>query len=245
MGATILQASSKSEFQILKFLKGGSYRLVYQAVRKSNGAEYALKLFRRKIDGASTTLKELKELAKKDIGFMHGMQNVVSAHVLRMITSGVDRKLGLYQILDPCQYDLLDYFQKLQEELGSKSDLVDKKVKGSPLSEEHLRFCLYMLSNDLAALHGARIIHGDLEPQNVMVKFGRSSESNSMPASKDILLKIGDFGFSKKLGSNEQKLIAETGIGSILYMDPEIPGHCLSKDGKVEYNEKANVWSLE
>ncbi|KAF8472626.1 kinase-like domain-containing protein [Kalaharituber pfeilii] len=71
-------------------------------------------------------------------------------------------------------------------------------------------------------MRGKTVIHRDLKPENVFL-----DENNSV--------KLGDFGLSKMLASEQQ--LAMTYVGTPLYMSPEL-------FSDTPYNLKTDIWSL-
>ena len=71
-------------------------------------------------------------------------------------------------------------------------------------------------------MHGNKIVHRDIKPQNVFVD-------------SDMNLKVGDFGISKLLDYTAQN--CQTSAGTPSYMAPEMVE---SQD----YSFKADIWSL-
>ena len=77
----------------------------------------------------------------------------------------------------------------------------------------------------LEILHSENIIHRDIKPDNLMID-------------KQGLIKLIDFGFSKKLDNN-QNLRTLTKCGTMGYTAPEI-----LSDSKEGYGIKADIWSF-
>ena len=73
----------------------------------------------------------------------------------------------------------------------------------------------------LLALHSKQILHRDIKTQNIFIKEG--------------VLKLGDFGISKALASEDQ--MAQTKCGTPYFMPPEVCKGC-------PYDAKADVWAL-
>jgi serine/threonine protein kinase len=65
----------------------------------------------------------------------------------------------------------------------------------------------------LVALHGQRIMHGDIKPHNVFLT----------KADDGFVAQLGDFGLSRKVGSEEEGVPSEGGTPG--YMAPEMVGH--------------------
>lgn len=70
------------------------------------------------------------------------------------------------------------------------------------------------------ALHSKQILHRDVKTQNIFIKNG--------------VLKLGDFGISKKLAGDD---LAETTCGTPYFMPPEVINH-------FPYDAKADVWAM-
>lgn len=86
--------------------------------------------------------------------------------------------------------------------------------------EEALEFFVQIL-HAFQTLVKSKIMHRDFKLANVLKHDG--------------VIKVGDFGFAKLLGSEDET--AETILGSPLNMAPEILDH-------KPYNSKADIWSL-
>ena len=74
----------------------------------------------------------------------------------------------------------------------------------------------------LKEIHKNNLIHIDLKPDNIFL-------------TADLKVKIWDFGISKQL--NNVNKYAQTQVGSLIYMAPEIIN-------KKKYNNKVDIWSL-
>ena len=74
----------------------------------------------------------------------------------------------------------------------------------------------------LEEIHSKKIIHRDLKPENIFL-------------TKELQLKIGDFGISKQIKNINE--YAKTQVGTLSYMAPEII------KGE-NYNNKVDIWSL-
>ena len=105
---------------------------------------------------------------------------------------------------------------------GDLMQLIEKKKPNQHLKETIVTDFIKQITKGTAYLHNKKIIHRDLKPSNIFI------------SSKN-LLKIGDFGISKK--HNNTMSMANTLVGTTIYIAPEIYGG-------MPYNEKADVWSL-
>lgn len=80
------------------------------------------------------------------------------------------------------------------------------------------------ISFGMRYLHSHNIVHRDLKPENILL------DENLYP-------RISDFGFSKFLNGELSQNLMKTGVGTPLYMAPEI---LLAKD----YNFKVDIYSF-
>lgn len=88
-----------------------------------------------------------------------------------------------------------------------------------------INYCIFsQILQGLKYIHHNNIIHNDLTPKNIFLKY----EDN-------IIIKIGDFGLSKKY--DENMIISEDNYGNILYMAPEY------KNNKI-ITSKLDIYSL-
>lgn len=119
--------------------------------------------------------------------------------------------INFYETENDC-YIVLEYSKS-----GDLKTLLERKKK---LPEELVQLYTKQISEGLKYLRSKNISHRDLKPANILVN--------------DDNIKITDFNFSRKLLDMD---LAETAVGSPLYMAPEIlQGH--------SYTSKSDLWSL-
>ena len=92
-------------------------------------------------------------------------------------------------------------------EKPEKGDLFKYICSKGRLSIEEATFMYYQIVNAVQFLHKNKIVHRDMKPENILL-------------TKDYIVKIGDFGFSKFYKSDEDKLA--TNCGSACYASPEV-----------------------
>ncbi|KAG7166799.1 serine/threonine-protein kinase Nek1-like 1 [Homarus americanus] len=101
------------------------------------------------------------------------------------------------------------------------SRLKEQKTKGEAFEERQVHCWLLKLCLALKYIHGRKILHRDLKPQNIFL-----ADTGSV--------KLGDFGLARVLEDSSRAL---TCLGSPAYMSPEvIRGEA--------YDAKADMWSF-
>lgn len=105
---------------------------------------------------------------------------------------------------------------------GDLSQFIEKnKQINLPLKEDLIWSMFLKITIGLATLHKSKILHRDLKALNIFL-------------TKDLDIKIGDFGVAKIL---TQTGFAKTVIGTPYYLSPEL---C----DELPYNDKSDVWAL-
>eukprot|EP00494_Astrolonche_serrata_P033732 UN34001 len=118
-----------------------------------------------------------------------------------------------YLIQEYCNFKDLGYLIK------------DRAKKKKHLSERLVWRIFEQCLNALCYMH-PKFLHRDLKPQNIMLSKGTGGQ---------IIVKIGDFGLSRKLSTNT--VYAQSRVGTPYYMSPE---QILAQG----YDDKADIWSL-
>lgn len=116
--------------------------------------------------------------------------------------------------------DELNYYLVL--EYCSLGTLLELRKNREHFSNEEIKHFILQTSNGIAYIHSMMIIHGDIKLANIFL-----AENNQV--------KIGDFGFSKKIDSADTKIIQVSGTPN--YMAPEI------FDSK-GYSFSVDIWAL-
>jgi len=126
--------------------------------------------------------------------------------------------IKLYEVFDePTNYFLIT-------ELISGGELFDRIVTKTCYNEKEARDVCKILFEAMNYCHDRNVAHRDLKPENLLLV----SRDNNMQ------IKIADFGFAKKV-SSEQCLLTQCGTPG--YVAPEILRG-------VAYGTKADMWSL-
>ena len=64
-------------------------------------------------------------------------------------------------------------------------------VKRNDLSDDEIIYYFSQIINAFKYIHSKNIIHRDIKPENIMLK--------------DLVIKVGDFGFAKTVGEQEKQ----------------------------------------
>lgn len=104
----------------------------------------------------------------------------------------------------------------------SGGELFDRIIEVHNFNENQAAKLIEQILSAVSYLHKHSIIHRDLKPENIVF------ESKD----KDSLLKIIDFGTSKKISKNEK---LKSRLGTAYYIAPEVLAQ--------SYNEKCDIWS--
>ena len=111
----------------------------------------------------------------------------------------------------------------IEMEYANGGSLYEKLAYQKELfAEEQVKWYLYQIASALDHIHSYDIIHRDIKTMNIFM-------------TKTDLLKIGDFGISRVLESNDG--FAESVVGTPYYMSPEIVQGAT-------YNHKTDVWAM-
>ncbi|KAJ8288833.1 hypothetical protein COCON_G00014920 [Conger conger] len=112
----------------------------------------------------------------------------------------------------------------IELEYCNGGNLYDKIIqqKGKLFTEEIVIWYLYQIASAVAHIHKAGVLHRDIKTLNIFL-------------TKTNLIKLGDYGLAKKLGS--QFSMAETFVGTPYYMSPEL---CQG----VKYSFKSDIWAM-
>ena len=115
-------------------------------------------------------------------------------------------------------------------ELINGGELFQKICRERHFSEKTSAKMMYDIISGVAYLHSKGIIHRDLKPENLLL--------TSLEA--DANIKIVDFGFAEKCGSDDKLTKC---CGTPLYIAPEVLNAGLYKTGP-PYGLSADIWSL-
>ena len=146
--------------------------------------------------------------ALREISILRNLRHENIEKIIDVITT--DTKL--YLVLEYMEYDLQTFYNKLStENLTNYS------------SEELTKIFLKQILKGVDYCHSKKIVQWDLKPQNILVN-------------KDLVIKLGDFGLSRKLSFEKKPYTQE--VLSLWYRAPEL------LLGSNIYNESIDIWSI-
>nr|POF26276.1 serine/threonine-protein kinase rad53 [Quercus suber] len=183
--------SGGEKYNVVGMIGKGAFATVYQLATKSEGTLYAAKELEKR--------KFVKNgiLDRKLDNEMQIMKAISHPNIVRYVDYQ-DHANHLYIIMEFVQCgDLQHYLQHngpLSEDLGRKMSL---QILGS-----------------LAYLHGKKITHRDIKPDNILI-----ADMNP----KSFSVKLSDFGLSKVV--KDQDTFLKTFCGTLLYCAPEVFPH--------------------
>jgi len=103
-----------------------------------------------------------------------------------------------------------------------KKYIKEHKSQNKLIEKDKIFGFILDICEGLKEIHSKNLIHRDLKPDNLFL-------------TKDLKVKIGDFGIAKQLNNSNE--YANTCFGSLLYMSPE-------QVRNYQYNNKIDIWSL-
>lgn len=101
---------------------------------------------------------------------------------------------------------------------------LEQAIKTKFFSGVQIVLAVYQIAEGMRYVHSQKVVHRDLKPTNILIGCDGS-------------IKIGDFGISKLISTEEQSSMT-AGVGTQKFMAPEII------DENDKYNEKVDVYSF-
>ena len=210
-------------YDLGKVIGNGGFGIVYEGMEKKTKELRAIKVINlNKIEKAYIESQISKPLDKE-------INDLKNEFEIMKKFSGYENSVKGYEyflnqnnfviIMELCDKSLEDWlFDKYKQ---------NERKRG--FNNEEIYKILIQLNKIFKAMEENQIVHRDLKPENILVKFIDD---------KNFLIKLSDYGCSKRLEIfSSKKMITTQGVGTILYMVPEIIN-------KEEYNFKCDLWSL-
>ncbi len=99
--------------------------------------------------------------------------------------------------------------------------------------QERKTLIMTQIAEGLEFLHGLRIAHRDMKPENILIQ----QEAGAQP----ITVKLTDFGLAKFIPLHAKTSVMHTKIGTHTYMAPEFWD---SVHGRIEYHKNIDVYAM-
>lgn len=175
------------DFEISQVLGQGSQATVYAG--KYQGRPVAVK----RLIGAGNAVAE-KEIKHLMLGDDH--ENVIRYH------AKVTSPMFTYIVLDQCDATL-DSF------MDSKRNFNTGRIAEQDFDPHD---ATSQLISGLEHLHALKLVHRDLKPQNILVKYSKTLHPNAKPAKPRYL--ISDFGLCKKIEDAQGSVFNHTNVNT-------------------------------
>ncbi|XP_040888269.1 cyclin-dependent kinase 15 [Toxotes jaculatrix] len=190
-----LQFGAAQSYLSLEKLGEGAYASVYKGISRINGQLVALKVIRMKTEeGVPFTAIREASLLK---GLKHA--NIVLLHDI------IHTRESLTFVFEYVQTDLAQYM--IQHPGG--------------LHSHNVRIFMFQLLRGLCYIHGRRILHRDLKPQNLLISYLGE-------------LKLADFGLARSKSIPSQTFSSE--VVTLWYRPPEV------LLGSTDYSTALDIW---
>ncbi|VDD93802.1 unnamed protein product [Enterobius vermicularis] len=182
----------------------GGFGSVFRGVETTTGKPVAIK----KMPKAKLKENELKV-----------MKAVSSRFLVALIDICMDTSEYMYIIMELCDTDLEQHLRF--------------RTTGGHLSSNDLRLLIDNVTRGYHALYESNIVHRDIKPQNILVKYDPLRQGFQSA-------KITDFGISRILSEEQNQSLCNI-AGTFFYMAPEVGANILTT---TEYNYEIDMWSL-
>lgn len=143
MGNKLKGTEVRKHYEIKETLGSGSFAVVKRAIRKSDKAEFAIKVIKK----AKLNPEELA-VVHDEVDIMHQIKHENCVHLYEMYES----KKKVYMVL----------------EILTGGELFDRVVAKGSYSEKQASDLIKSVANAIKYLHGIGIVHRDLKPENLI-----------------------------------------------------------------------------
>jgi len=189
-----------NRYEILEEVGIGGMATVYKAKCNLLNRFVAVKVLKDEFSKDAEFVKRFRAEAQSAASLTH--PNIVSVY-------DVGEENGV-------NYIVMEYLEG-----DTLKDFIDKKGKLS--NEQTLKFAS-QIASALEAAHGAKIVHRDIKPQNIVL------------VNNNNIAKVTDFGIAK-MSSKDTITSSSATIGSVHYFSPEHAKGCYT-------DEKSDIYSL-
>ena len=216
----------RSYYDLLNKIGESEFATIYKAKKKETNEFRAIKIFDKNKIRNVIKRKKFREPTEEDMRpYIEGFNNEINN---MRIVEGKDRK-NYYTV------KLFEYFHT-NDEFAIVMELCDESLlslfakKKYPFSSKKISEVLTLLNNSFKIMAKNRIVHKDLNLDNILIKFENNEQSKY-----SVKLKLtDDSGIIKNLSGN---IHSGKITRNIIFKAPEI----LKRQ---EYNEECDLWSL-
>ncbi|KAJ8035610.1 Serine/threonine-protein kinase Nek8 [Holothuria leucospilota] len=187
----------------------------FERIRTVGKGAYGAAVLYRKRDDDSLVI--LKEINMHDLNANERQMALNEIRVLSMLDHP-----NIISYYDSFEEDGTLMIEMEYADGGTLAEYLSSSQGKREIEEQEILGMFQQMVAGIRHIHEHKILHRDLKTANIFL-------------TKDGIVKIGDFGISKVLSSNNQG--ANTVLGTPYYISPEI---CEGKP----YNEKSDIWSL-
>lgn len=195
-------------YEILELLGKGSQGVVFKCLYKDKKrkTEKIIAMKRIMVSSMKEATKAIKELLI--------VQNLSNPHVAKYLSLFFNENLGLVLVCIVMEFyegDLEGYISNFYQ-----------KNKEKRIPEDVVRSIILQITEGLSFLHENNLIHRDLKPQNIFIKYedkNQQKTNNKNNRNFEGNLKIGDFGLSTRFSKDSLK---STFCGSSSFIAPEL-----------------------
>lgn len=198
------------KYQFMETLGVGSTSTVHRCINRKTDFHCACKVI------------DKNSMEERFVGMLDQFQTEV--HALRRL-----QHPNIIQLYDVYTTDQRIY---IIMELMEGGELFDYVVQKGTLNEEEASRIVRKVTSALVYMHSKDIVHRDLKPENLLLR----SKPRNASSTKDIDIKIIDFGLSKAF-QEEEEPVARSFLGTRGYIAPEMLQ-------RREYTRAIDSWAL-
>ena len=200
-----------------KTLGSGAYGTVYAAIDTLTNRQVAIKVIKPQTDDAllcPTTIRE--------IGLLKQIQHKNIVNLLQI--EHQSKTSTIFLVFERAQYDLKKFWNKFYKKHNFCSYYHSQSE--SVITIWLLKNIMVQIIEAISFLHGIKVIHRDIKPQNILLFEG----------SDGLTVKLADFGLAR--GNNSPNLSLTTEVVTLWYRPIELLLGC-----KV-YDKSVDVWAI-
>lgn len=226
-----------------------------QLIKKLGEGSYGIVFLANSTDPNGNTAEVAIKKIEKNEKFLQNKKNINNEiNILRFVNQCdyVDNIIKYYKFVETKE-DYLLYFEYCN---GLSLSNIMKGLRKLPSSkvrkkfEGIIQYYMRQIVEGIRFLHQHNIVHRDIKPDNILVKFDTDKDYKDLFVGKS-KIKIADFGFATVLNVSKN-MLAHSVLGTPAYIAPEIEySFKHQKDrfnknsiNKIDYGVEIDIWSL-